>query len=250
VPEEKLKEMEKELRENLNRLIPEYVSNNTEDMLKRVKRRLARRVLGLEIGQMRSQRGSRSRRNIQVEKELAEGTQSAEDACSDESDSSVPSLDELGQMIQAERAIASFSCGGTIPIAVDTVDAGRKSNTASPPVNIFSGKKDDVAAHKVVLPVDASIHGTGPFTLQRLVADCEPASFGKGAQDVIDLEYRKAGKLNTDQFATSFHPADFGILDHVGQVLLPSISREVDNQLGCRRIKAELYKLNVSEISS
>jgi hypothetical protein len=153
-------------------------------------------------------------------------------------------------MIQAERATASLTCGGTIPIAIDTADAGRKNNTAFPPVSIFWGKKDDVAAHKVVLPVDASSQGTGPFTLQRLVADCEPASFGKGAQDVIDPKYRKAGKLNTGQFATSFHPADFGILDHVGPVLLPSLSREVDNQLGCRRIKAELYKLNVSEISS
>ncbi|KAL3454092.1 hypothetical protein BJX65DRAFT_262798 [Aspergillus insuetus] len=42
VPEEKLKEVEKELQDNLNRLITEYVSENTQDMPKRVKK-LARR---------------------------------------------------------------------------------------------------------------------------------------------------------------------------------------------------------------
>ncbi|KAL4739206.1 hypothetical protein BDV11DRAFT_170239 [Aspergillus similis] len=82
-------------------------------------------------------------------------------------------------------------------------------------------------------------------TLRRLVADCDPASFGRGEEDVIDPEYRRAGKINTGQFATSFHPADFGILENIAQVLLPSISNETDNQLGFRKITAELYKLNV-----
>ncbi|KAL3490029.1 hypothetical protein BJX62DRAFT_238483 [Aspergillus germanicus] len=197
VPEEKLKEWEKELRENLNRLIPEYVSDNPEDMMKRVETRLSTRA----------------------KKEFVEPTQLAEGACGDESDRSVPSLDELEKMIQAERATALFSCGGTIPIPVNTGGARRKNRRASPPVSIFWGKKDGAATHKVILPVDASVHRTGLFDVQRLVAEYD--------------------------FATSFHPADFGILDHVAQILLPSISSELDNQLGCRRIKAELYKLNV-----
>ncbi|KAL2793352.1 hypothetical protein BJX66DRAFT_326137 [Aspergillus keveii] len=187
VPEEKLKDMEKELRENLNRLIPEYVSDNTEDVLKRAKRRLDRRVLGLEIEQMKSHKSP--------------------------SDAYVKS---------AERATALFSCGGTISIAMGTDGARCKNRRASPPVSIFWCKKGDATAHKVVLPANGSIPGDGSFTLQRLVGDCEPASFGKGAQDIIDPDYRKAGKLNSDHFATSSHPAALGILD-------------------C----AELYKLNV-----
>jgi hypothetical protein len=83
VPEEKLKDMEKELRENLNRLIPEYVSDNTEDVLKRAKRRLDRRVLGLEIEQMRSHKSPRSGRDAKIEKDLVEGTEPAEYASSD-----------------------------------------------------------------------------------------------------------------------------------------------------------------------
>ncbi|KAL4922136.1 hypothetical protein BDW62DRAFT_197372 [Aspergillus aurantiobrunneus] len=97
-------------------------------------------------------------------------------------------------------------------------------------VNIF-WSNDDSNARKLVLPADGSTPETNPETLQRLVADCDPASFGRGDQDVIDPEYRKAGKINTDQFATSFHPADFHILENLAQVLLPSVSNETDNQL-------------------
>jgi hypothetical protein len=112
-------------------------------------------------------------------------------------------------------------------------------------VRIFWSKRDDATAQKLILPIGTSVPEVSAEILKRLVADCDPAGFGRGDKDVVDPEYRKAGKLDTDQFATSFHPADFGILDTVGQVLLPSISSETDNQLQFRRIKAELYKMNV-----
>ncbi|KAL4930250.1 Zn(II)2Cys6 transcription factor [Aspergillus undulatus] len=56
--------------------------------------------------------------------------------------------------------------------------------------------------------------------LRRLVGDCDSASFGRGQQDVLEPEYHRAGKINVDQFATTFHPSDFGILENIAQGLL------------------------------
>lgn len=153
---------------------------------------------------------------------------------------------QLRGIIEGERATASFSCGGSIPVILGGIKITDKGCSSSPPVSIFWSKSDDAIAHKLVLPLDVSVPETHPDTLQRLVADCDAASFGRGEEDVIDPEYRRAGKINTDQFATSFHPANFGIFENIAQVLLPSISSETDNQLGFRKITAELYKLNIS----
>ncbi|KAL4866616.1 hypothetical protein BDV12DRAFT_210350 [Aspergillus spectabilis] len=132
-----------------------------------------------------------------------------------------------------ESSTALFSCGASLPIIIDNDTTGET-------------KGHDSVAHKLILPADASAPETNLETLQRLVTDCEPASFGRGEKDVLDPDYRRAGKINVKQFATSFHLVDFGVLENVGQVLLPSISIETDNQLGFRKIMAELYKLNMS----
>lgn len=58
---------------------------------------------------------------------------------------------------------------------------------------------------------------------------------------MVDPEYRKTVKLDPEQFATSFHPSDYGIIEYIEHILLPS-SRNVD----LRKLHAELYKLNVS----
>lgn len=81
--------------------------------------------------------------------------------------------------------------------------------------------------------------------LQRLISNCDPASFGRGNQDVMDPEYRKAAKLNPDQFATNFHPADYGLIEHIEQILLPGICSKED-KMHLRKLHAELYKFNVS----
>lgn len=81
----------------------------------------------------------------------------------------------------------------------------------------------------------------------QLVADCDVASFEKGQQDVVDPEYREAGKLDPRNFASSFHPTDLGILENVEQILLPSISTDIQNRLPFRKLSAELYKLNVCQ---
>ena len=52
---------------------------------------------------------------------------------------------------------------------------------------------------------------------KRLLAKCEPATFGRDDQDVLDPEYRKAVKLDGDQFATNFE-ADLLQSDAVGNI--------------------------------
>ncbi|EJD52892.1 hypothetical protein AURDEDRAFT_54784, partial [Auricularia subglabra TFB-10046 SS5] len=68
--------------------------------------------------------------------------------------------------------------------------------------------------------------------LEELAAACQPATFGVNEQDVLDETYRKAGKLDRDDFALN--------LDIVGSGLLQAVKDALP-----RDIKAELYKLNV-----
>jgi hypothetical protein len=59
----------------------------------------------------------------------------------------------------------------------------------------------------------------------------------------MDPSYRRAGKLDTDHFMTSFYPSDFGIVERIQQVLTPDAVD--DERQEFRRIRMELYKLNV-----
>lgn len=85
-----------------------------------------------------------------------------------------------------------------------------------------------------------------PVRLRQLVADCELAEFGRGQESVLDPKYRKAGKLAPHQFSSSFHLADFGIVDRVEQILLPTLHELDAGLLRIRGIGMKLYKLNIS----
>ncbi|KAF9771336.1 hypothetical protein IL306_011033 [Fusarium sp. DS 682] len=74
-----------------------------------------------------------------------------------------------------------------------------------------------------------------------LLNDCQPATFGVGSKEVLDEEYRKAGKMDTQDFCTNFNPYEHGIVDTINQVLAQA-SQSDARGLG---VKAELYKLNV-----
>lgn len=160
---------------------------------------------------------------------------------------------QLRESIEGEHSSASFACGGTIPMgnvkegdgfAADS-DSTRR---ISPPVNIFWATERNSHARKLVLPLSGT-QDSNQNLLQQLVADCSPATFGQGGQDVLDPSYRKAGKLDPDLFASSFHPADFGILENIEQILLPSVSTKLENCLRFRKITANLYKLNVCTLA-
>jgi hypothetical protein len=74
--------------------------------------------------------------------------------------------------------------------------------------------------------------------VDELVTACEAATFGFQGKDVLDLKHRKALKLEPSKFSCNFHPADYGILDSINQLMLPL-------HPGGRNIRAELYKLNI-----
>ncbi|RDW90194.1 2OG-Fe(II) oxygenase [Aspergillus mulundensis] len=136
-----------------------------------------------------------------------------------------------------------FTCGGTIDIT-DHKDSNKSGHDVaakktSLPVTVYWRADSVSKAHWLTLPVQST------SVLRQLVDDCEPATFGRGQEDVLDPKYRMAGKMDTNNFSTLFHPGDFGIIENIEKVLLPSVSTEEQSDLGFRKLHAELYKLNV-----
>ncbi|KAF7288963.1 Fe2OG dioxygenase domain-containing protein [Mycena indigotica] len=76
--------------------------------------------------------------------------------------------------------------------------------------------------------------------LEELAKACTPATFGLGTEDVLDESYRKAGKLDIADFASSL---DLGTLRLV-EAISPDLLDGRDD-VGEKGIRAELYKLNV-----
>jgi hypothetical protein len=44
-------------------------------------------------------------------------------------------------------------------------------------------------------------------------------------QDVLDEDYRKAGKMDRKDFCTDFHPYDFGVVDAIARTLCQGLGR-------------------------
>lgn len=76
--------------------------------------------------------------------------------------------------------------------------------------------------------------------LTDLARACDQATFGLDEKDVLDESYRKARKMDSEYFSSTFNLADSGLMDTVRSELL-----EGENE--GKVIKAELYKLNVYE---
>lgn len=91
---------------------------------------------------------------------------------------------------------------------------------------------------KVILPYP----DTDKPSFEQLVKDCEPASFGRDGESVLDETYRKAGKLDSNAFSCDFSPYSVGIIDTTAQALVPNLAQRTNQSNGLR---AELYKLNV-----
>ncbi|KAI9926316.1 hypothetical protein MW887_004080 [Aspergillus wentii] len=253
---EKLNSALAELRTNLHRLVPGYLDDGM-DILEnqKLKKRItegwrawANQTLYNRMSRRKKvvpeERISRSLLDILMEKQYRQRTGTAEHTDTARQAAFNDTCRRLRESIEGEKASALFSCGGTIGIG--EAEAGQKvvSQTSSP-VSIFWATEKNSTARKVVLPLDSTTQESSADVLQQLVAACDPASFGRGDENVVDPKYRKAGKIDPTQFATSFHPADFGIIENIEQILLPSISTETENKLQFRKLSAELYKLNV-----
>jgi len=152
-------------------------------------------------------------------------------------------LELLSSAVQGEQATATFACGGSINICDDNTSTNKMGQLSSPPVVIRWDNPDKTATHRVELPRP---RGQGQ-ELDKLISDCQPATFGLHGVDVLDESYRKASKLDSTEFSTNFSPYDYGIVDTIAQILFPSVEENNSGDLGLelRGVRAELYKLNV-----
>ncbi|KAJ8522074.1 hypothetical protein ONZ45_g1261 [Pleurotus djamor] len=71
--------------------------------------------------------------------------------------------------------------------------------------------------------------------LELLTDACEPASFGRNHEDILDETYRKAGKLDVSDFAINLDLCGAGLISKICSSLLTED----------RNIRADLYKLNL-----
>lgn len=160
-------------------------------------------------------------------------------------------LDQLSAAVSNERPTATFACGGEVPIAGNR-DTNRSGTIGDRRVSSSVDVRWDSTPSEgrlVQFPVAPDSN-----SFQQLLLDCQPATFGRGGEDVLDESYRKVGKLDATRFCTSFDPYQCGIVDAVAQVLLPEIPLpSMTGKSVCPehlRVSAELYELNVGILDS
>jgi hypothetical protein len=170
-------------------------------------------------------------------------------------------ISQLKDAIQGFQATANYACGGTIPISTSVSEEGpaygssRRPITTPPIIIRFDTARGGMG--KVEFPAPPTRNDEDDDEeeedggLKDLLEACTPATFGSGGKGVLGESYRKARKLDRRNFATDFHPHDYGIVDAIKQTLLPGINRPVlglDGRNACAEhwgVVAELYKLNV-----
>ena len=83
-------------------------------------------------------------------------------------------------------------------------------------------------------------------SFHQLVKECESATFGERNKDVFNEEYRKTGKMDTENLCINFTPCEYGVVDMIVQALAYNNDKSRANYRG---IRAQLYKLNVHALS-
>ena len=134
-------------------------------------------------------------------------------------------LRSLASSLEGKTATATFTCGGTLKTPV----------AASHPLSLFLFYEDKEGnAHRLDFPASEQ-------EMEHLSSVCEPATFGRNMEDVLDTEYRSAWKLDNTKFSCSLHPADYDAMEVLRRVLFPGAVHMAPDIA----IAAELYKLNV-----
>ena len=103
------------------------------------------------------------------------------------------------------------------------------------PSRRFSVSGTDPVARRV------DLSGTSPEHIQplnELEQACEAATFGRAQETVLDESYRKAGKMDLENFVSALEIDNTGLLDVVRAGLLTGEQED-------KPVRAELYKLNV-----
>ena len=210
----------------------------------------------------------------------------SESGSNDESEGSmnIAGEDLLNRIRDAvNNSHVALCCAGEVPIAPKSWFEEANGTLycdqlTSAPVTIRWDQKDGKTISKLTFPIaseqtanekaSSKIRGAGRpskkqktssdvvatqdhAALLQLIDDCAPAPFGKNGKDVLDDSYRKAVKLESDQFLTSFNPYDVGIIGAIAQKLLPGVAGPMIEKgdygtwSECLSVVAELYKLNV-----
>lgn len=131
---------------------------------------------------------------------------------------------------------STYACGGTVLVGKQ---ANQRQDNITEPV-VICWDVGELTKRLTLLLLPMTARKSGDATLQELIDDMEPASFGFQGKDIVDDSYRKAVKLDTSAFTTNFCPYKVGIVDTLGHALLPI--RKAPSQ----GIYADLYRLNVS----
>lgn len=150
-------------------------------------------------------------------------------------------MDNIERALFKGLSESSYACGGTIKTRSPDGDKASSSAVQFQAIDPVTIRWDSATSiEKLCLPVSGTELEQGSSSIAKLVAGTQPASFGYQGQDIIDETYRKASKLDTSAFSTNFCPYRCGIIDVIGQALLPKLPSSPQG------ILAELYKLNVS----
>lgn len=142
-------------------------------------------------------------------------------------------LQNLTSSLETHARSATFACGGSISFKGAAAEATgetieysieQNSDTTNIP-KARSAAVDDVQVRfgDSGSGVTVNFNKDGPSLngFEHLLKACQPASFGRAGEAVLDEKYRKAGKLDRSQFATTFCPYEAGIVDVVTQLLVP-----------------------------
>jgi hypothetical protein len=124
-------------------------------------------------------------------------------------------MDEIKASLATHARSATFACGGSIPIKQTPTKVTTETVSSSLPVQVRYGSNGSGST----LNIPGSEPSSSEF--KELLNVSLPATFARAGEEVLDEDYRKAGKLDRGQFATDFCPHEVGIVDTLTQMLLP-----------------------------
>jgi hypothetical protein len=124
-------------------------------------------------------------------------------------------MEQIKDSLATHARSATFACGGSIPI---------EQHFYSPPVQVRFGSNG--------LGSILTLPGSEPSSreFKDLLNGSEPATFARAGEEVLDEDYRKAGKLDRGHFATDLCPYAIGIVDTLTQMLLPQTKQSKHNR--------------------
>lgn len=123
-------------------------------------------------------------------------------------------LNDLRLCLQPQSSTHNSFCGGSVPIQGSPPPLGSETVQQRPASTrgAFTLRFDklDGSVSKVQFPHTKDLNAS----FQQLFQACSPSESGTDARE-----------LNATRFSLNFHPADFGIVDTIAQLLLPGIKK-------------------------